>query len=153
MIDAELRAIWGVWEPISEFLSDDEKPTLERCDEFHKWWKENHEGEEERLTDAEWITAYHYLCNYDVKVVLRDWALSENHIGGDDVLYFIQKTIEVMKEGYEIHTWYGEKTEVLVIGVKMKPEEALATKSDAIKSFCEKEGMEYTELPFAKSDE
>lgn len=54
----------------------------------------------------------------DVKNIVADFSMSENHIGGDDVLSYIDEVVSAMKEGYEIVTWYGSNTEALAAGIR-----------------------------------
>ena len=54
----------------------------------------------------------------DIKLVIADFSMSENHLGGDDLIEFIDNTLEAIREGYTIVTWYGDGTEVLVAGIR-----------------------------------
>ncbi len=44
--------------------------------------------------------------------------MSENHLGGDDILEYVAATANAAKLGLEIVTWYGPNAEALAIGVR-----------------------------------
>lgn len=54
----------------------------------------------------------------DLKAIVVDFSMSENHIGGDDVVSIVDQVLEAQTEGYRIATWYGPDAEVLVIGYR-----------------------------------
>lgn len=75
---------------------------------------ELHDDENPQLTEE----TFHTLQAMDIKQIVADSSMSENHIGGDDVIAYIDEVVAAIKEGYEIITWYGPKAQVLVIGVR-----------------------------------
>lgn len=54
----------------------------------------------------------------DIKAIVVDFSMSENHIGGDDVVNIVDQVLAAQTEGYRIITWYGPEAEVLVIGYR-----------------------------------
>ena len=59
----------------------------------------------------------------DFKVICCDFSMSENHIGGDDIISFVDKTLDVCRDNANTHqviTWYGDDTEVLIVGVPIE---------------------------------
>lgn len=80
---------------------------LDNCNELHE---DEHPGLPEAL--------YYELQKLDIKQFVADSAMSENHIGGDNVVSIVDEVLAAIKEGYEIITWYGPNTEALVIGVR-----------------------------------
>jgi len=58
------------------------------------------------------------LANLDIRQVCVDFSMSENHMGGDDICDIVHDTLEAVKAGYEIIVWYGDDTEVLIVGVR-----------------------------------
>lgn len=71
-------------------------------------------GENGLLSRDDWNA----LLTMDLKEVLRAQEMSADHIGGDDVIGVVDDTLAAVKEGYEITTWYGPKTEAMVIGYR-----------------------------------
>lgn len=63
-------------------------------------------------------TEFYALQAMDIKKIVAETGMSENHIGGDDVISIVDETIAAIKEGYEIITWYGPKTQALIVGVR-----------------------------------
>jgi hypothetical protein len=51
------------------------------------------------------------------RVVCADFSMSENHIGGDDVIKIVNDTIKAINEKLKVVTWYGPELEVLIIGI------------------------------------
>ena len=47
-----------------------------------------------------------------------DFAMSEHHLGGDDVVAYVEATLTAIEEGYKVLTWYDEETNVLIVGIK-----------------------------------
>ena len=59
----------------------------------------------------------------DFEVICCDFSMSENHIGGDDIISFLDKTLDVCRDNANTHqviTWYGDDTEVLIVGVPIE---------------------------------
>jgi hypothetical protein len=46
--------------------------------------------------------------NESVLAICADFGMSEHHLGGDDVVSFVQQAIEAKSKGYEVLTWYGQ---------------------------------------------
>lgn len=53
-----------------------------------------------------------------VKVIVASSHMSDDRIGGDDVVSFVDDTLEAIKEGWTIFTWYGPNAEALIVGYK-----------------------------------
>jgi len=53
----------------------------------------------------------------DIKAIVFGF-MTQNHIGGDDVVGIVDQVLAAQKEGYSIVTWYGPAAEVLVLGVR-----------------------------------
>lgn len=113
MIPAELQALWRLF----NLISHTEPVPVDEKEKILTGYQEEYG---EMATPGEGATAFEFLCNYDWKVICWDFGMSENHIGGDDVVSYVDSTIEAIKEGYEIYTWYGDDSEVLIIGIKLK---------------------------------
>jgi hypothetical protein len=58
------------------------------------------------------------LSKMELKVVLVGWEMSTEHLGGDDLIDYIKSALEVERAGYHVLTWYGPKSEVVVVGIK-----------------------------------
>lgn len=110
MIPAELQALWRLF----NLIDHTEPVPIDKKEEILS----NYQVEYDDATPGEGVTAFEFLCNHDWKVVVHDFSMSENHIGGDDVISFVDATIEAIKEGYQVHTWYGDDGEVLILGIK-----------------------------------
>ncbi len=54
----------------------------------------------------------------DLKVVVADSNMSENHLGGDNVVEYVEEAVAAVRAGYSVFTWYGDDTEALVVGIK-----------------------------------
>lgn len=63
-------------------------------------------------------TTYDALQKCDLKNICAAWEMSENHLGGDDMVSLAAETAAAMREGYEIFTWYGPESEALVVGYR-----------------------------------
>lgn len=61
---------------------------------------------------------YEALKQADLKPILNGSEMSEDHLGGDDLVAVADDVLAAIKEGYEIVTWYGPKSEALVAGIK-----------------------------------
>ena len=46
--------------------------------------------------------------------------MSENHLGGDHLVSIADDVLDALNEGYRIITWYGPKTQALVVGYRPK---------------------------------
>ena len=44
--------------------------------------------------------------------------MSENRLGGDDMVELAAEVISAIEEGWKVVTWYGPDTEVLVAGIE-----------------------------------
>ena len=53
-----------------------------------------------------------------LKIIVCDCSMSEHHLGGDNIIDIARQILNAQNEGYQIHTWYGNDTEVLIIGLK-----------------------------------
>ena len=58
------------------------------------------------------------LMTKDIKQIIVDFSMSENHIGGDDLCETVDDVLAALEEGYRIVSWYGPETEVLIIGIR-----------------------------------
>ena len=115
MNGTQLRAIFVLFD-----LWGRDKGTyiLEKKEEALSSWEENNEDATLTRVDVEGV--FVFLCNYDWKVILCDFCMSENHLGGDDMIFVVDSVLEAIKDGYHIHTWYGDNAEVLIFGMKME---------------------------------
>ena len=52
----------------------------------------------------------------DLKHLVADASMSEHHLGGDNLVSMAEDVLAALEEGYVIATWYGPKTEALVVG-------------------------------------
>lgn len=77
--------------------------------------------------DGEWIdetipkdVAEFLFDNIDsFEEVVVNFGMSEQHIGGDDIIAFVDKVIEMRSRNFDIITWYGPDTEVLILAVRI----------------------------------
>lgn len=53
-----------------------------------------------------------------IQEIVIDQYMSENHIGGDDIVSAVDGVLNAISTGYEIISWYGKDAEVLVVGIK-----------------------------------
>ena len=53
-----------------------------------------------------------------IQEIVTDQFMSENHIGGDDIVGTVDQVLNAIAQGYEIITWYGSDAEALVVGVR-----------------------------------
>lgn len=51
-------------------------------------------------------------------VIVNDFNMSENHIGGDNVISIVNEVKEAIENGYKVFTWYGPETETLILRVE-----------------------------------
>lgn len=58
------------------------------------------------------------LKSVELRRILHGSEMSENHLGGDDLVALASETVTAVKEGYEVCTWYGPKSEALVVGYR-----------------------------------
>lgn len=56
------------------------------------------------------------LC--DLRRIVADSHMSENHLGGDDLVTLADDVLAALDAGYELVTWYGPQTETLVAGYR-----------------------------------
>lgn len=99
-----------------EFLSNQEQTENGTYEEY----LESTSKEEEEVLTAKEFEALKVL---DFKVICCDFGMSENHIGGDDIVSFVDKTLDVCRDNVNTHnvvTWYGDDTEVLIVGVPIE---------------------------------
>ena len=55
----------------------------------------------------------------DIKQICVDFSMSENHLGGDNLVDCVDTVLAAQKEGYRIVTWYnGPDTDVLILGFR-----------------------------------
>lgn len=54
----------------------------------------------------------------NVRVIVHDFCMSENRIGGDDVIDYVEAAVKAERDGFAVETWYGPGGEVLIIGIK-----------------------------------
>jgi hypothetical protein len=55
---------------------------------------------------------------YDIQQIVVASGMSEDHLGGDDIVNLVKDVLEAQKNGYAIYSWYGPDTEVLIIGYR-----------------------------------
>ncbi len=72
-------------------------------------------NEEETVLDK---ATFDGLKACDVKIALASQEMSCEHMGGDDVIGYVDDAMNLVKEGYKVVTWYGPKTEALVAGYR-----------------------------------
>ena len=54
----------------------------------------------------------------EIKIVCCSFSMSENHPGGDEICEYVQSAIEAEREGYKVQVWYGDESEVLIVGIR-----------------------------------
>jgi hypothetical protein len=54
----------------------------------------------------------------DLKPIVAGSELSEDHLGGDDMVQVAYDVLEAIKDGYAVVTWYGHDCEALVCGYR-----------------------------------
>jgi hypothetical protein len=54
----------------------------------------------------------------DLKRIVAGSEMSENHLGGDNLVDVADGVLAAVAEGYAICTWYGPKTEAMVVGYR-----------------------------------
>jgi hypothetical protein len=78
--------------------------------DLHKFLSDETDDLDPSLVDA--------LRGCDIKRIIADFGMSEHHLGGDDVIGIVDGTLAAVVEGYTVVTWYGDKTEALVAGIR-----------------------------------
>lgn len=65
-------------------------------------------------------TALAYLTGHkeDIQHIIADFSMSENHIGGDDIISYINQVLGAIADKKRVVAWYGEDTEVLVLAIR-----------------------------------
>ncbi len=58
------------------------------------------------------------VASCDIKAICVDWEMSENHIGGDDIVAIATALREAILTGYRVFISYGPNTEVLIVGYR-----------------------------------
>ena len=83
---------------------------------FTKQWAQ---WNEKLLTEAQ-MKMFHWVAGNHTKieVIVHDFSMSENHIGGDDLVSIVQDVLKFERKGFKIYTWYGSSTEALIVGIK-----------------------------------
>jgi len=61
---------------------------------------------------------FEWLREHDIEIIVQDFAMSEHHLGGDDIVKITNDVLKAQQKGYTIYTWYGPETEVLIFGIK-----------------------------------
>ena len=61
---------------------------------------------------------FNILRSCDLKTIIAGSEMSENHLGGDDLVAVADDVVAAVRDGYAITTWYGRKTEALVAGYR-----------------------------------
>jgi hypothetical protein len=54
----------------------------------------------------------------DLKTIIAGSEMSENHLGGDDLVSVADDVVAAVRDGYAITTWYGHNSEALVAGYR-----------------------------------
>ncbi len=75
-------------------------------------------------------TLVEQLARLDICTIVVNRSMSENHIGGDDVVDAVIQVLAVQAKGYSILTWYGPNSEVLIIGYRSNELNLVDTKED-----------------------
>lgn len=44
--------------------------------------------------------------------------MSEGHLGGDDLVDYVDAVLDACKAGFTVYTWYGDKSEAMAVGYK-----------------------------------
>lgn len=58
------------------------------------------------------------LKDCDISDIVSGQEMSEDRLGGDDLVCVADKVVDDLLEGYQIVTWYGENAEALVAGYR-----------------------------------
>jgi hypothetical protein len=74
------------------------------------------EGEAPETVLAE--EQFSYLMTQDLKPILVDQYVSENHPGGEEFVSVVDDVLAAQREGYQVLTWYGPDAEVLITGIR-----------------------------------
>lgn len=80
---------------------------------FDQWEDENKGNDDPDIVGFDLFNA---LKRCTIEDVVVSKSMSENHLGGDDVLWFVELTLKAVEKGLKIECWYGDSTEVLVVG-------------------------------------
>lgn len=62
--------------------------------------------------------AFEAMKKLDLCEIISGTEMSENHLGGDDLVDVAHQTVQAIKSGYEVVTWYGDESEALVLGYR-----------------------------------
>jgi hypothetical protein len=73
-------------------------------------------GDPDEITLDE--ATFNVLKSCDLKTIIAGSEMSEDHLGGDDLVSVADDVLAVIKEGYAVTTWYGHNSEALVAGYR-----------------------------------
>ena len=88
-----------------------------RLDSYANYFGHNDDAKAADLVSQEdyaWIKAR----EDDFKIICCDFSMSENHPGGDDICDYVHQAIEAERAGFKVRIWYGDDSEVLIIGIR-----------------------------------
>jgi hypothetical protein len=81
---------------------------------YQEFVDNNIEPEEVTLDEA----TFNILRSCDLKTIIAGSEMSEDHLGGDDLVSVADDVMAAIKEGYAVTTWYGHNSEALVAGYR-----------------------------------
>ena len=54
----------------------------------------------------------------DLRTICAGREMSEGSTGGDVVVQLVDEVLQAVADGYKVSTWYGDDTEVLIVGYR-----------------------------------
>jgi hypothetical protein len=96
---------------VHQFLENGEE--CEKYEDFREQVTDLN-GEEVLIDEA----AFAGLKNCDFRKIVAGSHLSENHLGGDDLIAVADDVLRAVEDHYQIVTWYGQETQALIAGYR-----------------------------------
>lgn len=62
--------------------------------------------------------AFEALKAADLRDIVSDQCMTDNRIGGDQIVDIADQVCTAIEQGYAISTWYGEDSEALIVGYR-----------------------------------
>jgi hypothetical protein len=83
-------------------------------DEYKDGCDCNDEKKQHILSESD----YNRLLACDLIEIIVGQEMSEDRVGGDDICEIADATVKAIKDGYQVHIYYGEEAEVLILAYR-----------------------------------
>lgn len=88
----------------------------EDCEKYEAFREEVADMNGEKVLLDE--TTFAGLKNCEFRKIVAGSHLSENHLGGDDLVAVADDVLRAIEDHYQIVTWYGQETQALIAGYR-----------------------------------